>query len=186
MKTTSNQKKLIKIITMPIRVLNKGKDMYVRSMMNVAQKPRYGSSNNMMRSARKGQGSVADRGLSKSLSTSATTSRSSSYRNDDLRDFIRAHSTSNMGFEIDFYLEQLIKEEQMKKLKELMERNNFSKSKSLRGPSKSYSIVAMGRIDEEGEVEEVSTSNGVKKIEGFHSRSKSLPFRKTSSNIGAF
>lgn len=163
---------------MPIRVLNKGKDLYVRSMMDVAQKPRYGSSN-MTRSVKKGH-VFCDRGLSKSLSTSVTTSRSTSrYRNEDLGDFIRAYSTSNMGFEIDFYLEQLIKEEQMKKLKELMERNNFSKSKSLRGVSKSYSSVVMGRIDEEEEAEEVSTSNGVRKNIGLHSRSKSCALRKT-------
>ncbi|KAL8096255.1 hypothetical protein AgCh_037277 [Apium graveolens] len=182
MKTTSNQKKLIRIITMPIRVLNKGKDLYVRSMMDVAQKPRYGSSNTT-RPVKKGQ-VLWDRGLSKSLSTSVTTSRSSSYRNED---FVRAYSTSNMGFEIDFYLEQLIKEEQVKKLKELMERNNFSKSKSLRAVSKSYSSVVMGRIDEEDEVEVVSsTSNGVRKIKGLHSRSKSSVLRRTSSNIGVF
>ena len=161
MKTTCNQKKLIKILTMPIRVLNKGKEMYVNSIMEVAQKPR----------------SVSNRGLSKSSSTRVT-SRSSSRRNEDLRDFIRAYSTSNMGLCIDLYLEQLIKEEQVKKLKELMERNNFSKSKSLRGvSSKSYRSVAMGKIEEEEEVEEIRTSNGVKKIERLCLRSKSCAFR---------
>ncbi|WOH06975.1 hypothetical protein DCAR_0626404 [Daucus carota subsp. sativus] len=114
---------------MPIRVLNKGKEMYVNSIMEVAQKPR----------------SVSNRGLSKS---------------------------SNL------YLEQLIKEEQVKKLKELMERNNFSKSKSLRGvSSKSYRSAAMGKIEEEEEVEEIRSSNGVKKIEGLCLRSKSYGFR---------
>ncbi|KAL1823272.1 hypothetical protein ACET3Z_010050 [Daucus carota] len=160
---TSNQKKLIKIITMPIRVLKKGKDMYIKSMMGVAQKPRYGSTN--MKGSLKKVQSVSS-GLPKSLSTSAASSRSSTLEpNQDLRDLIRANSTSGIGsLDVDLYMKQLIKEEQMKKLKELMERNNFSKSKSLRGGVPRSCSVVMGRIDEdkayefeEEEVEELGS-----------------------------
>lgn len=189
---TSNQKKLIKIITMPIRALKKGKDMYIKSMMDVAQKPRYGSSN-MMGSAKNVQ--TVSSGLPKSLSTSFTSLRSSTLESDqDLKDLIRANSTSKMGsVDVDLYLKQLIKEEEMKKLKELMERNNFSNSKSSkRGVQRSCS-VGMGRIDEdkayefdeEEEVEGLSSStfNGKRKFEGLYSRSTSNGFRKTSVGI---
>lgn len=195
---TSSQKKLIKIIAMPIRVLKKGKDMYTKSMMDAAEKPKYGSSNMSMIGSVNKKGQTVSSVLPKSLSTSVTSSRSSTLETDDqdLRDLIRANSTGNIGsLDVDLYLKQLIKEEQMKKLKELMERNNFSKSKSLKGGVPRSCSVGMGRIDEdkaydfdeEEEVEELSsTFNGTRKFQGLYSRSTSNGYRKTTRTVGVF
>ncbi|XP_074378244.1 uncharacterized protein LOC141719772 [Apium graveolens] len=180
---------------MPIRFLKKSKDMYVKSMMDVAQKPQYGSSN-MMGSVKTAQ--TVSSGLPKSLSTSIISTRSSTLETDqDLRDLIRANSASSkMGsLDVDLYLKQLVKEEQMKKLKELMERNNLSKAKSLKGGVPRSCSVAMGRIDEdkaykfdEDVVEELSTStlSGTRKSQGLYPRSTSSGFRKTTRPAGVF
>lgn len=150
MRTKGNQSKLMKIITMPARVLKKGKDMYVRSMMDVAQKPRYGSSTKAP--LKTGQ---AVTGLPKSFSTSVTTTRSTNYEeNDDFRELIRASSTTHnnntMSLDVEGYLKQLIEEQKLTRQKlyndHLVDHQN-NNSKLAKGVPRSHS-VGLGRIDE--------------------------------------
>ena len=151
MRTKSNQSKLMKIITLPARVLKKGKDMYVRSMMDVAQKPRYSSSST--KASVPGQ-QVVSGYLPKSFSTSVTTSRSTTYEeNDDLRELIRANSTAHnknsAGLDVEGYLKQLIEEQKMSKQKLYNDRfvEQISVGKVGKGVPRSQS-VGLGRIDE--------------------------------------
>lgn len=151
MRTKSNQSKLMKIITLPARVLKKGKEMYVRSMMDVAQKPRYSSSSRTKASVPGQQ--VVSGYLPKSFSTSVTTSRSTNYEeNDDLRELIRANSTAHnknsAGLDVEGYLKQLIEEQKMSRQKLYNDRFvEQSVGKVGKGVPRSQS-VGLGRIDE--------------------------------------
>lgn len=186
------QNKFIRIITLPFRFLKKGKDMYVKSMMDVASKPRYGSSHNMMGSRNKS--SKASSALPKSFSTSYASSLSSTnFDADDLRELIRANSTAysndptnKLRMDMDLYLKQLIKEQQVKKLKEslVMGDNKFSSSQGVVPRSVS---VGMGKIDEEKpfeeeeEEEEEGSVHVKKKSEVMFPRSRSHAVTQTSA-----
>ncbi|KAL8096256.1 uncharacterized protein LOC141708435 [Apium graveolens] len=184
MRTKSNQNKLMKIITVPIRVLKKGRDMYVESMMNYAQKPRYTTtSNNTKGSAKIGQAGVS--GLPKSFSTTVTSTRSSLYDgNDDLRELIRANSTThnnkNMNLDVESHVKQLIEEQKLSRQKlyndHSVENNGVNNSKMAKGVPRSYS-VGLGRIDEgkacEFDEEEEEVEDGVKKVNEVMLRSRS-------------
>lgn len=127
--------------------------------MDVASKPRYGSSHNMMGS--RNNSSKASSALPKSFSTSYATSLSSTnFEGDDLKELIRANSTAynndptnKLRMDMDLYLKQLIKEEQVKKLKEslVIGGNKFASSQGVVPRSVS---VGMGKIDEEKPFEE--------------------------------
>ncbi|KAK1405629.1 hypothetical protein POM88_005234 [Heracleum sosnowskyi] len=183
-----NQNKFMRIITLPIRFLKKGRDMYVKSMMDVAYKPRYASSQ-MMGSRHKT--SKASSALPKSFSTSLTPSWASNLEGDDLRELIRANSTAynndptnKLRMDMELYIQQLIKEQQVEKLKEslLSGNNKFSSSKEVVPRSCS---VGMGKIDEEtpfeeGEEEEEGSVH-VKKNEVKFPRSRSHAVTQTSS-----
>ncbi|KAL8127955.1 uncharacterized protein LOC141720233 [Apium graveolens] len=155
----THHNKFLRIITLPFRFLKKGKDMYVKSMMDVASKPRYVSSHNMMGSRNKS--SKASSALPKSFSTSYANSFSSTnFEGDDLKELIRANSTtynndpsSKLRMDMDLYLKQLIKEQQVKKLKEslVLGNNRFASSQGVVPRSVS---VGMGKIDEEKPFEE--------------------------------
>lgn len=121
--------------------------------MDFAQKPRYGSSY-MMGSMNTGQGLS---GLPKSFSTSVTSSWSSNLEGEDLRELIRANSTTNtndpnnklrVAIDVELYLKQLIKEQQMKQQQQLQE------SKSKGGVVPRSCSVGMGKIDEDKPFEE--------------------------------
>lgn len=196
MRTKGSQSKLMKIITMPARVLKKGKDMYVRSMMDFAQKPRYSSSSSSTKAPLKtGQGVS---GLPKSFSTSVTTTRSTNYEeNEDLRELIRANSTAHnnnsMSLDVEGYLKQLIEEQKLTRQKLYNDHSvdqNIN-SKMAKGVPRSHS-VGLGRIDEgkacefDEEEEEEVDEDSVKKPEvmlrsrshavGIANRNKSLVF----------
>lgn len=196
MRSKSNQNKLMKIITMPFKFLKKGKDMYVRSMMDYAEKPRHGSSSsNLMGSMKKGQ---AVSGLPKSFSSSVTSSWSSNLESDDLRELIRANSTSisndpknKLRADMEMYLKQLIKEQQIKQLDqqslEIISKSRSSKSGVV---PRSWS-VGMGKIDEEKpfeedeEEEEEGTTNtntfkGLYKTDVLYPRSRSHAVKQTN------
>lgn len=194
MRTKGSQSKLMKIITMPARVLKKGKDMYIRSMMDFAQKPRYSSSSTKA-PLKTGQ---AVSGLPKSFSTSVTTTRSSNYEeNDDLRELIRANTTTrnnnSMSLDVEGYLKQLIEEQKLTRQKLYNDHSvdeNIN-SKLAKGVPRSHS-VGLGRIDEgkacefDEEEEGVDEEDSVKKPEvmlrsrshavGIANRNKSLVF----------
>lgn len=174
MRTKGNQSKLMKIITMPARVLKKGKDMYIRSMMDFAQKPRYSSSTKAP--LKTGQ---AVSGLPKSFSTSVTTTRSTNYEeNDDLRELIRANTTTrnnnSMSLDVEGYLKQIIEEQKLSRQKLYNDHsvNQNINSKLAKGVPRSRS-VGLGRIDEgkasefdeEEEEEEGADEGSVKKPE---------------------
>lgn len=184
--------KFLRIITLPFRFLKKGKDMYVKSMMDVASKPRYGSSHNMMGSRNKS--SKASSALPKSFSTSYAPSLSSTnFEGDDLKELIRANSTTynndptnKLRTDMDVYLKQLIKEQQVKKLKEslILGNNKFSSSQGVVPRSVS---VGMGKIDEEKpfeeeeEEEEDSIDQVKKKKDVMFPRSRSHAVSQTTS-----
>lgn len=184
MRTKSNQNKLMKIITVPIRVLKKGRDMYVESMMNYAHKPRYNTStSNNKGSAKMGQVGVS--GLQKSFSTSVTSTRPTVYEgNDDLRELIRANSTThnnkNMNLDVESYVKQLIEEQKLSRQKlynDHLGENGMNNSKMAKGVPRSYS-VGLGRIDEGkacefDEEEEEEVEDGVKKVPEVMLRSRS-------------
>lgn len=171
MRSKSNQNKWMRLITLPIRFLKKGRDLYVKRMMDFAQKPRYGSSYMMGGSMNYGQHGLS--GLPKSFSTSALTpSWACTLDGDDLRELIRANSTttsssndpnSKLRVEMELYLKQLIKEQQMKQ--QMVPRS---------------CSVGMGKIDEDKPFEEeegLDDNNGVKKNEMMFPRSRSNALR---------
>lgn len=183
MRTKGNQSKLMKIITMPARVLKKGKDMYVRSMMDFAQKPRYSSSSSSSTKAPLKTGQAVS-GLPKSFSTSVTTTRSTNYEeNDDLRELIRAssttHNNNSMTLDVEGYLKQLIEEQKLTRQKLYNDHlvDQSINSKMAKGVPRSHS-VGLGRIDEgkacefDEEEEEGVDEDSVKKPEVM-SRSRS-------------
>ncbi|XP_074378243.1 uncharacterized protein LOC141719771 [Apium graveolens] len=182
---------------MPARVLKKGKDMYVRSMMDFAQKPRYSNSSSTKAPLKTGPAAVS--GLPKSFSTSVTTTRSTNYdENDDFRELIRASSTTHnnntMNLDVEGYLKQLIEEQKLTRQKlynDHLVDPNFN-SKVAKGVPRSHS-VGLGRIDEgkacefdEEEEEAVDDEDSVKKPQvisrsrshavGIASRNESLVF----------
>lgn len=119
----------------------------------------------MMGSMNTGQGLS---GLPKSFSTSVTSSWSSNLEGEDLRELIRANSTTNsndpnnkLRVDMELYLKQLIKEQQMKQ--------QLQESKSKGGMVPRSCSVGMGKIDEdkpfEEEADEDGGTNGVKKSE---------------------
>lgn len=185
MRTKGSQSKLMKIITMPARVLKKGKDMYIRSMMDFAQKPRYSSSSSTKAPLKTGQ---AVSGLPKSFSTSVTTTRSTIYEeNDDLRELIRANTTTrnnnSMSLDVEGYLKQLIEEQKLSRQKLYNDHSvdqNINSKLAAKGVPRSHS-VGLGRIDEgkasefdeEEEEEEGVDEDSVKKPAEVMLRSRS-------------
>lgn len=186
MRTKGSQSKLMKIITMPARVLKKGKDMYIRSMMDFAQKPRYSSSSSSSTKAPLKTGQAVS-GLPKSFSTSATTTRSNNYEeNDDLRELIRANTTTrnnnSMSLDVEGYLKQLIEEQKLSRQKLYNDHSvdqNINSKLAAKGVPRSHS-VGLGRIDEgkasefdEEEEEEGVDEDSVKKPAEVMLRSRS-------------
>ncbi|KAA8528447.1 hypothetical protein F0562_035802 [Nyssa sinensis] len=96
----SNQNKFLRILTIPIRVLSKARDFYVRSMTDCAERVSYG---NVM-------GGPA--GQLSSLPKSFSVSSSRSDDGEDLRELIRATSTRSLGnrVELDLYMKQQVKQ----------------------------------------------------------------------------
>ncbi|PSR99923.1 3-isopropylmalate dehydratase large subunit like [Actinidia chinensis var. chinensis] len=92
---TNHQNRFIRIITLPIRVLSRAKDFYVKSMVGCADRVSYGTPTGV------GSGQVSS--LPKSFSVGS--GRSSD--NEDLRELIRAASTRRFGggVETDLYLQ---------------------------------------------------------------------------------
>lgn len=154
--------------------------------MDIAQKPRYGTSHNMTGSIN--NTSKASSALPKSFSTSFTPSWASNLEGDDLRELIRANSTAysddptnKMRMDMELYIQQLIKEQQVQKLKESLMNNKFSSSKEVVPRSCS---VGMGKIDEETPFEEDGEEDNsveVKKNEVKFPRSRSHAVTQTSS-----
>lgn len=157
-------------------------------MMDLAQKPRYGTSHNMMGSRNKN--SKASSALPKSFSTSFAPTWASNVEGDDLKELIRANSTAytndptnKMRMDMELYIQQLIKEQQVQKLKESLrsKNNKFSSSKEVVPRSCS---VGMGKIDEETPFEEDGEEEGsayVNKNEVKFPRSRSHAVAQTSS-----
>lgn len=155
--------------------------MYVESMMNYAQKPRYttSTSNNNKGSAKLGQGGVSS--LPKSFSTSVTSTRSTIYEgNDDLRELIRANSTThnnkNMNLDVESYVKQLVEEQKLSRQKLYNDHLGENNTKMAKGVPRSYS-VGLGRIDEgkacEFDEEEEEVEDSVKKVPEVMLRSRS-------------
>ncbi|XP_057973378.1 uncharacterized protein LOC131161558 [Malania oleifera] len=124
MRNRGNQSRFMRIITVPIRVLGKAKDLYVRSLTSCAD--RVGSG------AAAGCSSGGMYTLPKSFSVSSSRSSDSG---DDFRELVRAASAKRLSnrIEMDLYLQQQIRK---------------PPATGSKGVPRSSS-VAMGRIDED-------------------------------------
>ncbi|XP_057489903.1 uncharacterized protein LOC130775897 [Actinidia eriantha] len=124
---TNNQNRFMRIITLPIRVLSRAKDLYVKSMVDCSDRVSYGTVMGV------GSGQVSS--LPKSFSVGS--GRSSD--NEDLRELIRAASTRSFGsrVETDLYLQTQ------------MRRRPTAAAAAAAVVPRSCS-VGMGRIDEDG------------------------------------
>ncbi|KAL1344952.1 hypothetical protein HN51_018753 [Arachis hypogaea] len=130
MRNKGGQNKLVRIITTPIRVLGKAKDMYVRSITQCGYSVSYGNT-----------GDAAGRfqaGLPRSYSAATSMSGAGS---EDYAELVRAASARTMGNRIDVDL--------VLKLQQEARGRGQSQSQSQPvGLPKSVS-VGMGRIDED-------------------------------------
>ncbi|PSS31499.1 Arrestin domain-containing protein [Actinidia chinensis var. chinensis] len=149
---TNNQNRFMRIITLPIRVLSRAKDLYVKSMVDCADRVSYG--------AVMGVGSGQVSSLPKSFSVGS--GRSSD--NEDLRELIRAASTRSFGsrVETDLYLQSQ------------MRRPTTAAAVVPRSCS-----VGMGRIDEDGPCDFGEVGMGVRP-ELVYPRSRSYAVPKRS------
>lgn len=125
------QKKLIiRIITTPFRAISKAKDFYIRSITECANHANYGAPATSFGTP-----------LSRSSSTSSFASNAT---NEDLRELIRANSTSSMG-DLNITradLELYIKQHMMNKSSPAIGSRKVPRSVS----------VGMGRIDEDAAI----------------------------------
>lgn len=128
MKTTKShsQNRFMRIITIPIRVLSKAKDMYVRGMTS-AERMGYGSMG-------------VPGGQFSSLPKSFSTRSSRSNENDDLSELIRAASARSYGSRID--VNMILRQQGMRQTATYMNSGNTN------GLPK-CSSVGMGKIDED-------------------------------------
>ncbi|KAL6982403.1 hypothetical protein U1Q18_005466 [Sarracenia purpurea var. burkii] len=125
----SNQNRFVRILTLPIRVLSKARDFYVRSLTDCSEKISYGNA--------MGIASAQVSFLPKSFSVSS----SMSDNGDDLRELVRAASTRRLGnsVEMDLYMQR---------------RQQVSRPPPPPPPSSAAKVprscsVGMGRIDED-------------------------------------
>ncbi|XP_058218236.1 uncharacterized protein LOC131329172 [Rhododendron vialii] len=159
MRKANNQNRFIRLITLPVRVLTKARDFYVKSMIDCTASANYGS--NAM-----GVGSGLASSLPKSFS--GNSSRSSN-DGDDLRELIRAASARGLGStstgraEMDLYLQH-----------QMRRRSTAAATVVPRSCS-----VGMGRIDEDGpcDFEEESFGGGAELV---YPRSRSYAVTKRS------
>jgi hypothetical protein len=128
---SSSRRKLMRIITKPIRFLIKAKDNYVKSMNNLADSAKY---SNFM-------------GLPSGAMPRSFSVGSSNYESEeDLRELIRSSSVNNTHSAMDLYM---IKQQRMKMMmnKKVSSSGAVMKMGSRRVP-RSFS-VGMAKIDEE-------------------------------------
>uniref|UniRef100_A0A5B7BGH2 Uncharacterized protein n=1 Tax=Davidia involucrata TaxID=16924 RepID=A0A5B7BGH2_DAVIN len=162
----SNQNRFMRIITIPIRVLSKARDFYVRSITDCATNVNVGG--------------VPAAGQLPSLprSFSGISSRSSC-DNEDLRELIRAASSRSLGnrVELDLHMQQ----QQM-----MMMRQSIITS-TVEGPRSSgvprSSSVGMGRIDEDMPCDFVHNHTHVKPELMLYPRSKSFAAVTKKSDV---
>ncbi|KAF7141381.1 hypothetical protein RHSIM_Rhsim06G0063700 [Rhododendron simsii] len=160
MRKPNNQNRFIRLITLPVRVLTKARDLYVKSMINCAASGTYGASAMAV-----GSGQASS--LPKSFSVNS--SRSSN-DGDDLRELIRAASARGLGStstgraEMDLYLQHQ------------MRRRSTASAATVVPRSCS---VGMGRIDEDGPCEFGEESFGGR-AELVYPRSRSYAVTKRS------
>ncbi|KAL1821864.1 hypothetical protein DCAR_0418294 [Daucus carota subsp. sativus] len=184
------QNKLLRILTLPIRFLKKGRDLYVKSMMDVAHKPRYATTRTSKSRNKSSQPSSA---LPKSFSTSFTPSWANNlHQSDDLRELIRANSTAynndptnQLRKDMELYIQQLVKEQKVQKLKESLMSGNVGKFSISKEAVPRSCSVGMGKIDEEtaleeGDDEEEEGGIYVKKNEVKFPRSRSHAVTQTN------
>ncbi|KAJ4848179.1 hypothetical protein Tsubulata_045049 [Turnera subulata] len=161
MRAKANQNKFMKIVSIPVRVLCKARDFYVRSMTNCTTGMVYRQSEYNYPS-----------GLPRSFSAASTRSNES----EDYRDLLRAASVRSLGHinELDMYMKQMMRQQQP-----LVGDHGISSNKGLMPKSTSVGMGFMGRIDEEKAYEEISEDGSVKKPE-LYPRSKSYAVGKTN------
>nr|XP_043615920.1 uncharacterized protein LOC122587821 [Erigeron canadensis] len=146
MATKPKKNLAIRIITTPYRMMSKAKDFYIKSIINCSNHTTYGRAGVMT-------------GMPRSFSTTSYASTDSAA--EDLRELIRANSTSRMG---DLNLSRA-------------ELELYVKQQLMRARSAS---VGMGRIDEDAPISDV---DGKMKIDGLRSKSYA---GTTKTNLNTF
>ncbi|KAM2593101.1 hypothetical protein TB1_042302 [Malus domestica] len=167
----NSQNKFMKIIMVPIRVLSKAKDFYVRSMTDMGGRVAYSG-------AVGGLGGNVTQGLPKSFSVSSTSSRLSE-NGDDYSELIRAASARNYGGRIDV---NMIMQEQMKRSATTTTmRSGMGPKRVSNNPTvlSKCSSVAMGKIDEDAPADFDEGAAGVKG--DLYPRSKSYAVGRRSA-----
>ncbi|GAV56608.1 hypothetical protein CFOL_v3_00150 [Cephalotus follicularis] len=153
-----NQSKFMRFITLPLKVLSKARDFYVRSLTDCSDRVSYGGNSMGLPT---GQASA----FPKSLSVSS--SRSNGV--EDYRELIRAASVRSLGHrnEVDMFLQQQMRQQ--------------SSMVGSRGLPKSCS-VGMGRIDEDrpSDFGQDGANGGVKAADLLYPRSRSCAVTKRS------
>ncbi|KAL5777572.1 hypothetical protein ACOSP7_010498 [Xanthoceras sorbifolium] len=162
MRSKHNQNKLVRFITIPIRVLSKARDMYVRSLTDYAKGARYSNVSTGMPA-----------GQFTALPKSFSVGPKRSYDNEDYKELVRAASVRSMGHanEAEMFLQQQ---------KQLMRQQSAAVVVGSKKFPKSCSVGMgfMGRIDEErscdsGEDNSVGSSNNSNRTE-LYSRSRTV------------
>ncbi|KAK1412996.1 hypothetical protein QVD17_34667 [Tagetes erecta] len=156
MRTNSQKKLMIKIITTPYKAICKAKNFYIRSITDCANHSNYGMA----------AGAGASFGIPISRSTSTSSFGSRSTADEDLRELIRANSTASMR-EVDITRADL----------ELYLKHNHAVKGSRRVPRSAS--VGMGRIDEEVAVSNFAEDEDLeKKVKSGH-----LMFPRSRSHV---
>ncbi|KAL1194384.1 hypothetical protein V5N11_017852 [Cardamine amara subsp. amara] len=166
-KRGQKQNKFFKIITMPLKVLGKARDLYMRSITGCAARTHYSSAVDTASAP-----FPRSRSTSSAFSSSASSRRRTSDFNfdDDYSELLRAASVRSLGHknEIDMIIHQQLMQRQQ------LQGNHVAVAAAAKaGLPKSSSVgMPMARIDEEDE-EEGSLKNLKKGSDFLYPRSRS-------------
>ncbi|EOA33874.1 hypothetical protein CARUB_v10021366mg [Capsella rubella] len=181
-KRGQKQNRFLRIITMPLKVLCKARDLYMRSITGCAARTHYSSAVDAA--------SVPfprSRSTSSAFSSSAASSRrrSSDYTfDDDYSELLRAASARSLGHknEIDMIIHQQLQQQQLRQKQQLENRvavGAVAVAVTGKGglPKSSSVGITMARIDEEEEEEEGSFKKGSEILLYPRSRSHAVTIR---------
>ncbi|CAH2047284.1 unnamed protein product [Thlaspi arvense] len=163
------QNRFLRIITMPLKVLGKARDLYMRSITGCAARTHYSSADSVSIPFPR------SRSTSSAFSSSASSRRMSSdfTFDDDYSELLRAASVRSLGHknEIDMIMHQQLQQRQRQENRVAVGAVTVAAAKG--GLPKSSSVgMTMARIDEEDE-EEGSVKNQKKGSDFLYPRSRS-------------
>ncbi|KAL1218250.1 hypothetical protein V5N11_000875 [Cardamine amara subsp. amara] len=170
-KRGQKQNKFFKIITMPLKVLGKARDLYMRSITGCAARTHYSSAVDTASAQ-----FPRSRSTSSAFSSSASSRRRTSDFNfdDDYSELLRAASVRSLGHknEIDMIIHQQLMQRQQQQQQQLENHVTVAAAGKAGLPKSSSVGMPMARIDEEDE-EEGSVKNLKKGSDFLYPRSRS-------------